>query len=189
MKNEKRVCPVEKSGFLLSKIRKLVHNPKKMFASYVRSGDKVLEIGCGPGYFTLPLAKMVGDRGKVFALDLQKAMLDIVQKRAEDVGLDSKIEKILSSATDFKLPTKVDFCLLFYVVHEIPNIALALSNIYKYCKKNTKIFVAEPSFHVRKDDFAKFLCVAQEAGFEVEKRGGFLDRVAILGIKKGDLKC
>ncbi len=182
-KNNQRVCPVEKSGFLLSKIRKLVHNPQKMFAPYVSSGSKVLEIGSGPGYFTLPLAQMVGKAGKIFALDVQKQMLDIVESRAKTVGLERNIQGVLASATEFEVPEQIDFCLLFYVLHEIPDVLLALQNVYKFCKKSAKIYLVEPSFHVSKKDFVQSLSVAQEVGFVIEKRFGFLDRAAILGIK------
>jgi len=183
MKTKDKVCPIEKSGLLLSKVRKLVHNPKKMFAPYLGKGDSVLEIGCGPGYFTLPMARMAGGSGKVYALDLQKGMLDIVEKRAKEAGLQGNIESVLASATDFRLPQKVDFALLFYVIHEIPDILAALKNLHKYCKKSAHLYVVEPAFHVSKSNFAKSLQLAQEAGFVVEKRFGLLDRVAILRVK------
>ncbi len=180
MRDKNKVCPVEKSSFLLSKIRKLIHNPAKMFAGYLKEGYKVLEVGCGPGYFSLPLAKMVGRSGKLFALDLQEKMLEIVERRAQEAGLMGNIDKVLASATEFDLGQSVDFCLLFYVAHEIPQIELAWQNIHKHCRKGAKVYLVEPAFHVSKSEFAQTLRTAQEAGFVVEKRFGLWDRAAIL---------
>lgn len=59
-------------GYLLaSPIRRLLHNPRKILAPYVRDGMTVLEPGPGMGFFTLELARMVGPTGRVVALDMQ----------------------------------------------------------------------------------------------------------------------
>ena len=90
------------------------------------------------------------------------------------------IDKVLASATEFDLGQSVDFCLLFYVAHEIPQIELAWQNIHKHCRKGAKVYLVEPAFHVSKSEFAQTLRTAQEAGFVVEKRFGLWDRAAIL---------
>ncbi|MCX6138897.1 MAG: methyltransferase domain-containing protein, partial [Ignavibacteriales bacterium] len=70
-----RVCPVEYANSLDSKIRKWLQNPKKILAPYVQEGMTVLDIGCGPGFFSIEMAKMVGKTGKVISADLQEGML------------------------------------------------------------------------------------------------------------------
>ncbi len=180
MRVKEDICPVGKSEMLLSKFRKLIHNPQRMFSPFVKQGCKVLEIGCGPGFFTLPLAKMVGNSGKVFALDLQEGMLEILQKRAKLAEVDRQIESVLSSASEFKLAEKVDFVLLFYVIHEVPNPLSVFRKIYEHCHQGTRVYYTEPPFHVDKGKFAEFLEIAQQAGFIVEKKFGILDKTAIL---------
>jgi len=68
-KNE-HVCPVEKAGGLDSGIRKLLQRPKKILGNYVESGMTVLDLGCGPGFFSVEMAEMVGASGKVIAVDM-----------------------------------------------------------------------------------------------------------------------
>ena len=71
MNNEKlRICPVERAGSLDCKLRKWFQNPGKILAPFIKEGMKVLDVGCGPGFFSIKIAKMVGKRGKVFSVDL-----------------------------------------------------------------------------------------------------------------------
>lgn len=84
----------------------------------VKPGMTVCDLGCGNGYHTLPLAKMVGDEGKVLAVDIQPEMLRLLQARAEEAGAKN-IELILGKLHDPKLPAgKVDLILLVDVYHE-----------------------------------------------------------------------
>jgi len=55
-----RVCPVELAGSLDNKIRRWLQNPQKILDPYVKEGMKVLDLGCGPGFFSTAMAKMVG---------------------------------------------------------------------------------------------------------------------------------
>ena len=68
----KRVCPVWIGYLLASPIRKLFQNPKKILYHYVKEGMMVLDIGCAMGFFSLPLSEMVGSKGKVICVDVQK---------------------------------------------------------------------------------------------------------------------
>ena len=64
-------------------LRKLFHNPGKIFSDYVKEGMTVMDVGCGMGYFSIGMAKLVGANGKVIAVDLQQKMLDVLRRRAE----------------------------------------------------------------------------------------------------------
>jgi len=57
-----KVCPVWVGYLLASPIRKLFQNPPKILSPYVENGMKVLDIGCVMGFFSLPLARMVGSK-------------------------------------------------------------------------------------------------------------------------------
>ena len=76
MTNEKnRVCPVTLAGGLDNTIRKWLQNPRKILGPYIKEGMIVLDVGCGPGFFSIELAQMVGNSGRVVAADLQEGML------------------------------------------------------------------------------------------------------------------
>ena len=80
-----RICPVERAGHLDNRIRRWLQRPRNILAPYVKAGMTVLDIGCGPGFFTIDMARIVGDSGRVIAADLQAAML----QKAQNVGLES----------------------------------------------------------------------------------------------------
>ncbi len=75
------VCPVWVGYFLASPVRKLFQNPEKMLAPYVKEGMRVLDIGCAMGFFSLPLAQMIGLNGKVICVDVQEKMIKSLEKR------------------------------------------------------------------------------------------------------------
>jgi ubiquinone/menaquinone biosynthesis C-methylase UbiE len=67
---------------LLNPVRKLLENPDKILGRFVREGMIVLEPGCGMGYFTLSLARMVGPEGRVVAVGIEPKMLSMLARRA-----------------------------------------------------------------------------------------------------------
>ena len=68
-------------------LRRRLQNPDNILRGLVHEGETVIDIGCGMGYLSLPLARMVGVKGRVICVDLQKEMLETVRKRAERAGL------------------------------------------------------------------------------------------------------
>jgi ubiquinone/menaquinone biosynthesis C-methylase UbiE len=62
------VCPAERSGWLTSSFRRLLQNPERILRGLVQEGQAAVDLGCGPGFFTLPLAQMVGPSGRVMAV-------------------------------------------------------------------------------------------------------------------------
>ena len=90
-KERNRVCPVELANSLDGRIRKWLQDPRKILSPYVDEGMTVLDIGCGPGFFSVEMAKMVGRNGKVGSADLQDGMLQKLSNkiRGTEVGLQS----------------------------------------------------------------------------------------------------
>lgn len=74
------VCPSWLSFSLVNVVRKIIHNPPIMFKDYIRPGNFVADIGCGPGYFSIPMSYMVGSKGKIISVDIQTKMIEKLQK-------------------------------------------------------------------------------------------------------------
>ena len=73
-----RVCPWWLGYLLASPIRKLVYDPRSILGAYVKPGMTALDIGCAMGFFSLPLARLAGPRGKIICVDLQEKMLQLL---------------------------------------------------------------------------------------------------------------
>jgi ubiquinone/menaquinone biosynthesis C-methylase UbiE len=87
-----RVCPWWLGYFLLIPIRKWGQNPDKILASRVKPGMNVLDFGCAMGYFSLPLARLVGVKGNVYCVDIQEKMLRKLRNRADKAGIGEVIK-------------------------------------------------------------------------------------------------
>lgn len=86
----------------------------------MKPGTKVADIGCGEGYFTLRLAKSVGERGLVFAVDVDTRPLEVLKKQAEQEHL-TNVVVVVSEPTDTKLqPECLDVVFVCDVLHEVP---------------------------------------------------------------------
>ncbi|MBN1983026.1 MAG: class I SAM-dependent methyltransferase [Chitinivibrionales bacterium] len=85
------VCPWWLGYLLASPIRRLVQNPEKILKPFVREGFHVLEVGPGMGFFTLPLAAMVGPRGKIIAVDIQNHMVNELARRVAKAGYSDRV--------------------------------------------------------------------------------------------------
>ena len=81
------VCPWWLGYFLISPLRRLLQDPRKLVGPYVREGVIVLEPGPGMGFFTLELGRLVGPSGRVVAVDIQPRMLSNLKRRAARAGL------------------------------------------------------------------------------------------------------
>jgi ubiquinone/menaquinone biosynthesis C-methylase UbiE len=99
--------------------REKEEKPNKLLGALkLKEGDVVADIGAGSGYFTFRIAKRVGAKGKVLAVDIQPEMLEIIRKRMKERKVDN-IEPIEGTETDPKLPANsVDLILMVDVYHE-----------------------------------------------------------------------
>lgn len=83
---DKHICPWWLADTFDNPLRRYFHYPHALLMSYLKEGMTVIDIGCGMGYFSREMAKIVGNTGKVIAADLQQEMLAITLKRAEKEG-------------------------------------------------------------------------------------------------------
>ncbi|MGL5434731.1 MAG: class I SAM-dependent methyltransferase [Lachnospiraceae bacterium] len=166
------VCPWYLGWFLASPIRTLMYNPAKIAAPYLKQGMTALDIGPGMGFFTLPMAKLVGPDGLVIAADIQPQMLKGLEKRARAKQLSDRIQTQLCSPESLNLTTyngSIDFALLFAVVHELPDQQIAFREVCSALKPGGLVLFAEPDRHVSKETFDHSVTVAVAAGFTVKE--------------------
>jgi FkbM family methyltransferase len=166
MADSSRVCPWWLAPTLDNPIRRLIHNPENILSGYIERGQKVLDLGCGSGTFTIAIAKMVGETGKVIAIDAQDEMLQILRKKAAKEGLGSRIVTHRSEPDRIGVSDKVDFALAFYMIHEVPDVEAFLKEVASLIKDRGKLLIVEPKFHVSATSFKKTLEAAQLAGLD-----------------------
>jgi ubiquinone/menaquinone biosynthesis C-methylase UbiE len=161
------VCPWWLAYTFDNPVRKLFHQPSKILGSYIEKGMKVVDVGCGMGFFSIGMAKMVGDEGKVIAIDLQQKMLEITQKRATRAGLAERIFPHRCQPDKLGLKEKVDFILAFWMVHEVKNKKSFFSELHSKLAPGGKILTAEPKMHVSSEAFQKTLEIALSTGLRL----------------------
>lgn len=166
-KGEPYVCP-HKFAFMLSNpLRMLFQSPAKIAGEYIREGDTVIDLGCGPGFFAVRFAAMVGERGRVIAVDLQPEMLALAQKKAAKAGVAERMtfHRCAPDRVGLEQLPQADFMMAFYMAHETPDIPAFLAEVRGYLKPGGKFLIVEPKMHVDAQSFAHTIRAAETAGF------------------------
>jgi len=166
-------CPWWFGYFLLAPMRRLAQRPSRILGPFVRPGMVVVEPGCGMGFFTLDLARMVSPGGRVIAIDLQERMLAGLRRRAARAGLEGAIDIRLAEPDRLgidDLAGHVDLALAFYVVHEVRDPAAFFAEVARALKPDGAALVVEPPLHVSRAAFESSLALAQRAGLVVARR-------------------
>jgi 2-polyprenyl-3-methyl-5-hydroxy-6-metoxy-1,4-benzoquinol methylase len=165
-KNSDRVCPASRSDSLDSWLRRKVHDPEKILHDYIKEGSIVMDIGCGPGFFSIPMAGMVGETGKVIAVDLQEEMLQKLKVKASKKNLQDRIIYHNCTADDIGINEKVDFVLTFWMVHEVRNTDNFFIQIAKTMKPGSHYMLVEPKLHVPLNRYNEIVSSAVKAGLK-----------------------
>ncbi|WP_444549564.1 SAM-dependent methyltransferase [Candidatus Magnetomonas plexicatena] len=182
---EHHVCPWYLAYTFDNPLRNLAHEPKKLLSPYVKAGMRVLDIGCGMGYFSIGMAKLVGDSGHITSVDLQPKMLEVLTKRAKCAGVANRITPVLCKENSLEVTEKVDFVLAFWVVHEMPDQNGLFKQVSAMLNPGAKMFIAEPKMHVKEKDFKASIETANEHGlFLVETPKVFMSQSAVLMLNK-----
>ena len=162
-------------------LRRLIHNPPKVLGSYVKEGMTVMDLGCGMGYFSIGMARLVGSTGRVIAVDLQQKMLDVMAKRVRRAGLAERILPHRCRANDIGIREPVDFILAFWMVHEVPDPNHFFQQLNALLTSEGQILIAEPKMHVTASDLERKLAIAQSCGLQcVERPAISLSHSAVL---------
>lgn len=168
-----RVCPWWLGYFLISPLRRLQVNPANLLSPFVGQGMTVLEPGPGMGFFTVPLARLVGPSGRVVAVDVQPKMLRKLKRRVAKAGLESRVDARLVAADSMgisDLKGAVDFILAFAVLHEMPSAGPFFAQAAAASKPGTRLLLVEPAGHVKDEEFQAELREAAQAGFTLLER-------------------
>jgi ubiquinone/menaquinone biosynthesis C-methylase UbiE len=164
----KVVCPYWLGYFLVNPLRRFAQDPEKILGPYVTPGMTVLDVGSGMGFFSLPLARMVGPEGRVMCVDVQEKMIRGLQRRARKARLTDRIAARVCRPDSLDLAgmeKTVDFALAFDVAHEMPDIAAAFGEISRALKSGGTWLLVEPRGHVSAEEFAETASAAEKSGF------------------------
>lgn len=166
------------ASFLDSRFRRMMQPPNKIVErSGIKLVMKVMELGCGPGTYTLDIARAVGDRGEVYAVDIQKAMIDKLEKKLqkpENRDVRNVIPKV-ANAYELPLPEDcLDTVIVICALQEIPDRQRALGEVHRVLRPHGVLAVSEwavdPDYPLRRT--TKRIC--EQAGFRLKESGGNL---------------
>ncbi len=109
----------------------------------VQPGQAVCDLGCGNGYHTLPIAEAVGQKGTVYAVELQPQMLELLSLRAKPRGLDN-LRYVECTIDDPKLPVaSCDLVLLVDVYHELSHPVRVMGHVRRALKPGGRVVLVE----------------------------------------------
>ena len=177
--------PLSRASALDSSLRHCLQKPERILKPYVQKGMRVLDLGCGTGYFTLALAKMVGCEGLVNAVDVQAGMLTLLQKKLEHQPERSWIHLQQNTEHSLTLSHTYDFVLAFYTFHEVKYLAALLETLKKHLNPRARILVVEQYFHVSQRQFKAILELMKTKGYKRKHTPHiFFSRAAVLEIQR-----
>jgi ubiquinone/menaquinone biosynthesis C-methylase UbiE len=175
--------------------RESEENPTKAIRALdIKPGMTVCDLGAGSGYYTVRMSRLVGPTGKVYAVDIQAKMLELLTRRLKSDGITNVIP-VLSSDDDPKLPPKSqDLILLVDVYHEIGRPQIMLRRLREALKDDGRLVLLEfrkedPNVPIRlehKMSVAEVKMELEPEGFRVDKVLDVLPWQHILVCKKKD---
>ncbi|MGG1685769.1 class I SAM-dependent methyltransferase [Pseudalkalibacillus sp. NRS-1564] len=127
---------------LLDPKRKEIISPEQVIDHLgVKATDHVADLGAGNGYFTLPLSEAAE---KVYAVDIERQMLDLLKKRVSEENLSGHIEYVVSNLEQINLADHVaDKAISAFVIHEVPDLTRAFQEFKRIIKAGQKLLVLE----------------------------------------------
>jgi ubiquinone/menaquinone biosynthesis C-methylase UbiE len=178
------VCPRWLCFTFDNRLRRLLQNPDEIMKSFIKDGDIVLDVGPGIGFFTIPMARIVGERGLIIAADIQEEMLAAIKKRAIRAGVQDRIKLQPVSGDLAVVGTRVDFILAFWMAHEVPDQKQFFAQLHSLLKEGGRFLLVEPKIHVSRKQFNALVQEATAAGFQVVDSPAISLSLAILLAKK-----
>ncbi|WP_333594847.1 class I SAM-dependent methyltransferase [Anaerospora hongkongensis] len=128
-------------------------------------GMTILDIGCGPGRVSIPLAKIVGELGTIIAVDIQQEMLDIVKRKAAKENIQNITVVNVPMGAGKLIGFQADRAVLAAVLGEIPNRTIALREIYDSLKPGGILAISETMFDPHYQSKQTILELVKSMGF------------------------
>ncbi|HII98891.1 MAG TPA: class I SAM-dependent methyltransferase [Methanoregula sp.] len=165
-------------------LRHFLYRPERLAERLVEPGGRVLDFGCGPGFFTRAFAQRVGENGRVFSADLQEEMLAIVREKMEREGLGLRVTTYQCRPDTIGLPRELDgtfdLATAIFVVHEVPDPKRLFFEFAALLKKGGTFFFSEPPILVSGREFSDKIALAESCGFRLVSRSWyFVNRAAV----------
>lgn len=146
--------------------RRLHQRPGKFLGELVKPGMTVADIGCGLGFYTIEMARMVGEKGRVVAVDFQPEMLRFTERKVSKAAVSERVELVQCTQDDLVVSEQVDFALSMWVAHEISDRERFFRQIRDILKPVGRFLLAEPKIHVGKELYRTICNDAEAAGLE-----------------------
>ena len=162
-------CPWLVQYLLISPLRRLSEPPDKLVGPYVQRGMTVLDPGCGFGYISLPLARMVGPEGRILSVDIEPRAVQRLLRRASNAGLADRIETRVCQPRDLQLAEyigEVDLVTVIHTLHEFEDLPGFLAQVSALLKPSGKMLVVEPPGHVKPEHFRAEINCCRRNGFQ-----------------------
>jgi ubiquinone/menaquinone biosynthesis C-methylase UbiE len=138
----------------------------------IRAGERILEVGCGPGVYTVEAARRLGPEGRLIAVDLQSEMISRMAQRVRNAGL-TNVEAYVADAHHLPLEdASVDRAFLVGVLPEIPNPRGALAEVRRVLRPNGILSISEGFFDPDYRFAFETIRQVQQVGFTMEERFG-----------------
>lgn len=160
-----------------------MHDPERIVRPFVGPGDRVVDIGCGAGYFSPALSRLVGPSGELLVVDAQEEMLERACERVrEDPTAGSRVTGVLVSGGELQLPPNIDFALIFWTLHEVEEREEYWRTLHHVIRPAGKVLITEPHFHVLANRWEEELAPATDQfGFaRTDISGIAFSRAAVL---------
>jgi len=157
--------------------RRKWQNPESILAEMgLRSGMIFLDIGCGQGFFTIPAANIVGDNGKIYALDISQTNIDRLREKVTNAGLTNVVLKTGKAEELTPCDACADIIFFGIVLHDFENPLKVLEKAYGMLKQSGKLVDLDwkkepmdmgPPMHIRFDE-EKAKQLIESSGFKVQ---------------------
>ncbi len=167
-------CPASLSWLVDNALRRRYMGPV-LGRIGICPGDKVLELGPGPGAFTIGAAELVGPAGRLAAVDIQPEMIEQVVARIRAAGLRN-VETYVASAYDLPLEDEsMDVAFLITVLPEIPDRTRALDELHRILRPGGVLSITEEFYDPDYLFASETVRLVESAGFRLEQSfGSFL---------------
>jgi ubiquinone/menaquinone biosynthesis C-methylase UbiE len=175
-----RICPWWLAYFFDNPLRRMIHPPDRILGPHINKGMTVLDFGCGFGHFALGMARLTGGSGQVIAADVQQKMLDKTLARARKAGLDTIIHPRLCDGNGIGPLPPLDFALICNALHETPDPAAVLFELFGLLKPAGRFLLMEPAAHLKTRDFDAEVAMACKAGFEISDHPAITRELCVL---------